>query len=752
MNIGILASILALTFTLTSTLYYLLATRDDTQSKSMKLQELSNFQNKIRIGRLCFYFSTFMILVAGFYLYYLIINHRFEYSYVYRYSSKDLPFGYLISTFWAGQEGSFLLWTMFISLMGVIFIRVAQEFEYWGMAVVNIIQGFFLLILLKATPFEVAGQIPSDGAGLNPLLQNPWMVIHPPVLFIGYAAITFPFAIAVAAIIKKEQQQFMKKSLPWALFSSITLGAGIILGGFWAYVTLGWGGYWGWDPVENSSLIPWITIIALVHGLIVQNRTGSLKRSNYFLAVSSFVLVLYATFLTRSGILEDFSVHSFQDLGINSLLIIFMFVILIVGIAPFIMKFRIFSKNPIDNSSINRENIVLVSIIVLLISALLIFLGTSSPIITGLLGESSQVNISFYNNVNLPLAVVMGILLGLAPFLRWREKHIKSLLKSILPSLTISILSCAVIFLFGIRHPVKLIFLWSAFFALCSNIIVFSRFVRFGWRQTGAPLSHIGVAILLAGIIISGTLQQSDKVVLKKNVSEKVFEEYELIYSGLTPALDGKDILNIKIKKGNQNYSARPKLYETKYNQNVMREPDVKSGILYDLYISPLERRVKSTQFSQPDILVLQKGETKEINGIQIHFVEFDMNPHADTGPMKVGAKLEITDGKWTQKITPIMNLGSTGQKSGPFSFYRNPEHKSEEIIVSLNRINANTKTIELVFEGFSGSNELSDESELIILDVSKKPFINMVWLGTIFIVVGTVVALFFRIRPMESN
>jgi cytochrome c-type biogenesis protein CcmF len=751
MNIGILATILALTLTLISTLYYFLATRDDNHLQSRKSHKVSDFEKKIKIGRLCFYLSTIMIFIAGIYLYYLILNHRFEFSYVYRYSSKDLPLAYLISTFWAGQEGSFLLWTIFIALMGTIFIRVAQEFEYWGMVIVNIVQGFFLLILLKATPFEVIGQIPSDGAGLNPLLQNLWMVIHPPVLFVGYAAITFPFAIAVAASIKNEQQRFVNKSLPWALFSSITLGAGIILGGFWAYVTLGWGGYWGWDPVENSSLIPWITIIALVHGLVVQNRTGSLKKSNYILAVLSFILVLYATFLTRSGILEDFSVHSFQNLGINSFLIIFMLASLIMGLTPFIKGIRNFSKNSIDNSSLNRENIILISIIVLFISALLIFLGTSSPIITGLFGDSSQVNISFYNNVNLPIAVVMCILLGLAPFLRWREKDVKSLLMNIIPSLIISTISCAIVVIFGIRNPVKIIFLWSAFFALWSNVIVFSRFIKFGWRQTGAPLSHIGVALLLAGIIISGTLQESDKVILKKNIPEKVFNEYELIYSGMIMASDGKDILNIKVKKGNQNYTAHPRFYKTKYNQSVMREPDVKTGLFYDLYISPLERRVQSTQFSQPNILVLQRGETKEIKGIQINFVDFDMNPHADTGPMKVGAKLEISDDNWTQEATPLITMGSTGQKSEPFSFYTNPETKSEEIKVTLNKINADTKTIELAFEGFDGSNELTAESELIILEFSKKPLINMVWLGTIFIIIGTVVALIFRTTSVET-
>ena len=163
--------------------------------------------------------------------------------------------------------------------------------------------------------------MPSDGQGLNPLLQNPWMTIHPPIMFLGYAATAVPFAFAMAALWERRYDEWTKASMPWALVTVVTLGCAILLGGYWAYVTLGWGGYWGWDPVENSSLVPWLASAALVHGMLLQRARGRFRKLNFSLAILAYVLVVYATFLTRSGVLADFSVHSFVDLGITGWLV-----------------------------------------------------------------------------------------------------------------------------------------------------------------------------------------------------------------------------------------------------------------------------------------------------------------------------------------------------------------------------------------------------------------------------------------------
>ncbi|RMF66398.1 MAG: hypothetical protein D6743_06430, partial [Calditrichaeota bacterium] len=326
-------------------------------------------QKKLRLGRHGFYSMAALVALVSVYLLYLIFSHQFQYEYVYRYSSRDLSWGLLLSTFWAGQAGSFLLWALYTALMGIVFLRTAREWQSHGMLFLTAVEGFFLILLLKAGPFVKQATIPADGVGLNPLLQNFWMVIHPPVLFLGYAAAAFPLVLALSALARKDFGSWEARALPWTLFTSVTLGAGIVLGGYWAYGTLGWGGYWGWDPVENSSFVPWLVSFALFHGLIIEKTRGALKRTNLLLAILLFVLVLYATFLTRSGVLADFSVHSFQDLGLSSLLLLFLLLPIGLGLWLFVRRYDSVPVAPLGFGRLNRENLLFYSMLVLLGSA-----------------------------------------------------------------------------------------------------------------------------------------------------------------------------------------------------------------------------------------------------------------------------------------------------------------------------------------------------------------------------------------------
>jgi cytochrome c-type biogenesis protein CcmF len=226
--------------------------------------------------------ATASVLIAGGVLLYLILTHDFRLHYVFSYSDLSLPTRYLIATFWAGQEGSFLLWLMWGMVVGLPLIRYAHHYEDRTLIVYNVAQISLLVILLRQSPFRflsglAPGQVPFDGQGLNPLLQNPWMTIHPPIMFLGYAATAVPFAFAVAALWGRRYDEWTKAAMPWALVTVVTLGCAILLGGYWAYVTLGWGGYWGWDPVENSSLVPWIASAALVHGMVLQRARGRFR-------------------------------------------------------------------------------------------------------------------------------------------------------------------------------------------------------------------------------------------------------------------------------------------------------------------------------------------------------------------------------------------------------------------------------------------------------------------------------------------
>ena len=739
MKFGLVLINLAFVAAVVSAIFYYLNSRVTYNGSKHKKKEEDT--SKIRFARLSYNLMVLFITAASIYLFYLFITHQFQVKYVYQYSSKELPLGLLISAFWAGQQGSFLLWAFFTALMGLILKRSAAQFENYAMFFLNLIMVFFLLILIKASPFEIFAQIPRDGAGLNPLLQNFWMIIHPPILFVGYAAITFPLVFSLAALVQKKYNDWINQAFPWTIFSSLTLGAGIIIGAFWAYETLGWGGYWGWDPVENSSLIPWLTILALLHGLIVQKRNGALVKTNYIFALLSFNLVLYATFLTRSGVLADFSVHSFQELGINSILIVFMAVTLIFSLTIFFKRVKDIKQKAIDWSKINRENALTASLWVFAASAFLIFIGTSSPIITGLLGNPSQVDISFYDKVNLPVGILIALLLGITPFLYWTEKQNRSALSWILIPIVLAILSTLMVFLAGLSDPLLIIFVFSAAFAIWSNIITLIRQWRVKWYNIAAPLAHFGVGIIFIGIIVSGNFSVSERIILDKNTPSDVLG-YQLIFREYEQKSDGKNIAHIYVSDGKDEFIATPRLYPTRNNE-MMREPYISAGFISDLYISPLERRNISSH-DHGSALSLVKGERKIFAGYDITFTGFEMGNHESGTHFKVGAVLELVKDDTKYVVKPALLMGDQGREMEPafLPLQKNDAtHNHPSIILA--GLNADEKRIDLIFRDLDTRNTLNEEDkEQLIIEISKKPFMGILWVGSILLMLGTVVAL----------
>jgi len=281
---------------------------------------------------------TFCLGLASALLMASILGHDFRFEYVASYSSRDLPLIYLISSFWAGQSGTYLLWALLAALVGYVLFRKRSWEPAMVMAVYVPTIGFLLGLMLvpAGNPFTMLDHAPPDGRGLNPLLQDPWMASHPPLIFLGYAAMTVPAVLALVALLRRKDEPWVGPALRWSLLGFVGLGAGIVLGGFWAYKVLGWGGYWGWDPVENASLIPWIVVTALLHGLLVQKFSGALRRTNLVLALAGYLLVLYATFLTRSGVLADFSVHSFPQGDIYRVLVAIMLIALAASVVAFL--------------------------------------------------------------------------------------------------------------------------------------------------------------------------------------------------------------------------------------------------------------------------------------------------------------------------------------------------------------------------------------------------------------------------------
>src|SRR5881394_2910740 len=366
------------------------------------------------LARAAFVTETVSVLAIFGTLFYIISNHLFEYKYAWQHSSRTLEVKYLLSCFWEGQEGSFLLWSIWHCVLGLILIRRARQWEAPVMTVVSFAQvclatmiaGLYLFNWrMGSNPFvllrnEMDAPIFSqpnylsfikDGIDLNPLLQNYWMVIHPPVLFLGFASTIVPFAFAMAGLWTKKTGDWTKPALPWALFSAAVLGTGIMMGGRWAYESLNFGGYWAWDPVENASMVPWLTLIGGIHTLLIYKHTGHSLRATHFLFLITFNLVLYSTFLTRSGVLGDTSVHAFTDLGMNFQLLAFLFVFLIPAFVLYGLRYKDVPHIVKEEHTSSREFLMFIGSLVFFLSALFIIIATSLPVINKIIGTKFTV-------------------------------------------------------------------------------------------------------------------------------------------------------------------------------------------------------------------------------------------------------------------------------------------------------------------------------------------------------------------------
>ncbi|MGM0651945.1 MAG: cytochrome c biogenesis protein CcsA, partial [Bacillota bacterium] len=487
----------------------------------------------LRVSHFAFFVHTTGIVVASVYLLYALLGHKFQYYYVYAYTERALELRYIISAFWAGQEGTLLLWALIAALIGMVLLFRERELLAPVMTFLCAGQLFLLFFLVVENPFRLLPQMPADGAGLNPLLLDPWMTLHPPVVFAGYALFFVPYAYAAAGLWKNDYMGWAKKALPWSLAGWFFLSVGIFIGGYWAYRVLGWGGYWSWDPVENASLIPWLTGAALIHGLLLQKKLNRMLISNALFAIVTYVLIIYATFLTRSGVLTDFSVHSFAETPLKNYLAAFLFLFLLVGFGLFTIRFINFKKHGQGNPltfSISLYWLFAGGIILLLGMAGFIALGTSSPLITSLLGAPASVDESFYVRTSTPLAVLLLLLLGLAPYLSWQERPASSVLYDAMPAGLGGLAGVVTALFAGIREPYALVFVFAAVFALFAALGgLYSALRRKRLRLSGAYLAHAGVAMLLIGMLFSMGYTSNEVVSLSEGGSSQALG-YQVSY------------------------------------------------------------------------------------------------------------------------------------------------------------------------------------------------------------------------------
>jgi len=544
-------------------------------------------------SRLLLFGSAFCVLFASLILLGLILTHDYAVGYVYSYSDNALPLHFLISSFYAGQEGSFLFWALSTGLIGVLLWRSTKRrgIESPVMAVFMTVQAFFILLVVSRSPFRSVWDMfpgapaspPPDGRGLNPLLQNFWMVIHPPVLFIGFAAMAVPFSMAVAGLWKKLPAMLPGHAFPWLLFSVSVLGLGIMLGAYWAYGVLGWGGYWGWDPVENSSLVPWLTGVALLHTLLAQRRTNSYVRTNFTLALLSFILVLFSTFLTRSGILGDASVHAFTDPGaqIYWLLLGGLIAVSAGGLALLLIRVRDFRSGEKRAGLLTRETTLGWGTIALLLSAAVILFGTSLPILS-----KTRVEPSFYDMTNLPIAVALSLLIGCSLFMQWEVHDPFVAFKRSLTSLGAAALSCMILVFAGVRDGGALLLIFTSLFALYVNIRFGAAAARTDWRSLGGKIAHSGIALLLIGIIVTGRFSAKEHAALAQYTPRTVLG-HSMTYMGYTERPDGKIVFTIKVMSPGASFTLSP-VMSSGGEQGVLRTPDIASSLMQDLYVSPV--------------------------------------------------------------------------------------------------------------------------------------------------------------------
>ncbi len=539
-----------------------------------------------KFSRVAFFVHTVSVLGVIISLFTIIYNKYYEYHYAWEHSSNNLPIHFMISCFWEGQEGSFLLWIFWHSVLGITLIVTNKKWESPVMSIFSLVQAFLCSMILGvviyklkigSSPFILLRDymtdapifkmnpdfVPKDGTGLNPLLQNYWMVIHPPTLFLGFATTLIPFSFCIAGLWLKKYKEWIRPALPWALFSALVLGVGILMGGYWAYETLNFGGYWNWDPVENAVYVPWLVLVASIHTMIIFKNNETALRLSVILVIATFILILYSTFLTRSGILGNASVHSFTDLGLSGQLLIYLLVFLGISIALVSVSWKNIPLSSSESTIYNREFWIFLGITTLSLAAFHVLFVTSFPVYNavakgfGLKGNLAPPAdaMAHYGMWQLWFSVGIALFSGTGQFFYWKKLDKQKLSETFYTPLIITALVIIGIFTFSSGYfqykPEYLILLVVCLYSIVSNSFILVNLFKNNIKLAGGAISHIGIATMLIGILYSsgyskvvsinnsGLLYSKefsadmnrDNVLLFRNSAVKM-GEYELTYRG----------------------------------------------------------------------------------------------------------------------------------------------------------------------------------------------------------------------------
>jgi cytochrome c-type biogenesis protein CcmF len=764
-----------------------------------------------RMGRRAFFLDVVSVYAVLATIIYIVAARRFEYNFAWEHSSRSMHLQYLLACIWEAQEGSFLLWNLWICILGLILMRTAKKWESPVMTVMSFMQfciatmimgiyvfgqkvGFNPFILVRQTEMGQMAPIFSspdylsipqmqDGQGLNPLLQNYWMVIHPPILFLGFSSTIVPFAFAIAGLWKREFGNWTRVALPWALFSACILGTGIMMGGAWAYEALSFGGYWAWDPVENASLVPWLVMIAAVHTMLVYNATGHSLRITYFFFITQFVLILYSTFLTRSGILGDLSVHAFATSGMNVQLALFVFVFLVPAYTLFIARYKQIPHIAKEEATDSREFWMFIGSLILFLGAMFVIIFTSLPVFNMLVSSDKKVNtgddqVFSYNRIMIFIAILIGLLTAITQYLKYKATTRDWLLRKIGLPFAIALVLAVLASIFGGIHYDRYgngflaaihLALFSALFAVVANAGYIWIGVNGKLKAAGGSVAHFGFGLMLVGVLLSSAKKQ----VLSINTTG--------ITLNFTPESKQDPMENLTLLKGAR--TDMGKYWATYVGSDSV---DRRQNITY--YQIHVEKKDGSEQFDlYPNFLRSIKTQDQPTpNPDKKHYWDKDIfsyitatNPEdrQDTASFR-SAVLGLRDTAYYSRGYVVLDSVEVNPNNAKFHFGRGdtalvakitvvsrdsmrytaypafyvkdnaPHYINDTVFAQDLALRFNTITRDQKFD--MGIKESTDMVPFIALKVLEFPQIALVWLGTIIMIIGFVISILWRRRQAK--
>ena len=755
------------------------------------------------LGRISFLAHGVGILGIISTLFFMILNQYFEYYYVWQHSSTELPLRYIFSCFWEGQEGSFLLWAFWHMIIGVVFLFIRNKWEAPVLSIFGLVQAFLMSMLLGVYFFEYRlgsnpftallrehpdfSDIPLftnpnylenlDGRGLNPLLQNYWMTIHPPTLFLGFASTLLPFALAISGLWTKQYKEWLKTAIPWTFFSILILAIGILMGGAWAYEALSFGGFWAWDPVENASLVPWLTLVGAGHLMIVEQRRGGVMKSLLFLTFLTFILVLYSSFLTRSGVLGDASVHAFTDLGMSGQLLLYLLTFVAISIFIFVLRYKHLPSSEKEEELWSREFWMFIGALVLFISSFQITISTSIPVINKIFGSdlAPPVDaIEHYNSWQVPFVIVILLLMGFSQFFNYKKTEFKKFFGKIFTALLISAgLAVAIGLSMQMFNPFHLFMLFAALFAAVANLDYLIRVMKGKIRFSGASISHAGFGIMMLGAllsmgkqeIISNNTSSYDVTMLGENYDNQesilLMKDDTLQMGDYLVSYVGKEKEGVNIKyninyytkndKGEltKEFTLKPQVQLNDRMGNVP-EPDTRHFLFKDIYThvtwAVLEEK-KDDEVEKPETQNLHVGDTVFLK--RAILIIDSLKPaspikYEELMPDDIAVEVALTlwdfDTK-AHKMSPVFVLRDS---SKVFSIPSINEDLG--ISISFDRIYPNNGSIDLTF-----IEKKSEQKEFIVMQAVLFPYINLLWLGCLIMSIGIIISIRNSIRIFKK-